>query len=177
VIDGRQADGTNEQGYDSPMGEDASRDQPALELIRHFELFRGPPPPAAEVLSEREAETVLRLDGAGGLGLIASLARSIQLSPSVKVIAMPGKQGAFLLISTVRPDGTPDLGGGGAPLGVVLRGEPILTSGAMIYGLAPDGVSTQQVAGAGGSVISAPVVSNVYAVLDPSWRPPVFVDA
>jgi hypothetical protein len=29
---------------------------------------------------------------------------------------------------------------------------------------------------AGGSTIAAPVMSNVYNVLDPSWSPPVFVD-
>lgn len=58
----------------------------------------------------------------------------------------------------------------------MLRDEAILTSGATIYGLAPDGVSTQPVAGAGGSVVNAPVVSNVYEVLDSNWRSPVFVD-
>ena len=158
------------------MGEDGPRDQAAPELIRHFELFRGTAPHAAEVLSDREAGGLAGLDGPGGLGLIVSQARTVQLSPSVKVIAIPGTRGAFLLISTVRPDGRPGLFGGGAPLSVVLRGEPILTSGAKIYGLAPDGVSTQPVAGAGGSIVNAPVVSNVYEVLDPNWRSPVFVD-
>lgn len=58
----------------------------------------------------------------------------------------------------------------------MLKGNPILTSGATIFGLAPDGVMAQPVALADGSAINAPVLSNVYMVADPSWRPPVFVD-
>ena len=34
-----------------------------------------------------------------------------------------------------------------------------------------------EVAGAGGSVISALVVSNVYAVVDTGWKAPLFADA
>jgi hypothetical protein len=109
-----------------------------------------------------------------------SLTRSVRVSPSVKVLAIPAESGAFLgaflLISTVRPDGRPVVFGGGAPLATVLRGKPIVTSGATIYGLAPDGVAVQQVVGADGSAISAPVVSNVYELFDPSWSPPVFTD-
>lgn len=75
------------------MGEDGPRDQAAPEFIRHFELFRGTAPQAAEVLSDREAGALAELDGPGGLGLIASQARTVQLSPSVKVIAIPGTRG------------------------------------------------------------------------------------
>ena len=89
---------------------------------------------------------------------------------------MPGKRGAFLVVSTVRPDGTPAVFGGGAPLETVLDGGPILTSGATIFGLAPDGVTEQRVLLADGSTIGAPVLSNVYVVEDPSWSSPVFAD-
>ncbi len=116
------------------------------------------------------------LQGEERLGLIVSQARSVELEASLKVLVVPGKRGAFLVVSTVRPDGRPAVFGGGAPLETVLDRGPILTSGATIFGLAPDGITEQRVLLADGSTIGAPVLSNVYVVEDPSWSSPVFAD-
>ena len=159
------------------MGEnfDVTDGQAAPELIRHFELFRDAGSTIAEVFTEREERALARFTER--FGVLVALPRSVRISASVKAIAVPVKRGVLLLISTVRPDGRPDLFAGVGDLECVLNGRPIITSGAVIYGLAPDGVTAQQLAGPDGCVISAPVLSNVYAVLDPSWGPPVFADA
>ncbi len=61
----------------------------------------------------------------------------------------------------------------------VLDGSPILTSGATVFGLTPDGITEQPIVLAEGSPIGAPVISNVYVyvVEDPNWSSPVFADA
>ncbi len=157
-------------------GLDAAGDQPAPELIRQFALFRDAQADTAAAFDQRETRLLRRLQGDERLGLIVSQARSVAVTASLKVLAVPGRRGAFLVISTVRPDGKLDVFGGGAPLEPVLNGSPILTSGATIFGLAADGVKAQPVSLADGSTIGAPVVSNVYVVNDPSWSSPVFVD-
>ena len=159
------------------MGEnlDVTDGQAAPELIRHFELFRDAGSTIAEAFTEREERALARFTER--FGVLVAQPRSVRTSASMKVIAVPVKRGVLLLISTVRPDGRPDLFAGVGDLECVLNGQPIITSGPMIYGLAPDGVTAQKLTGADRCVISAPVLSNVYAVLDPSGRPPVFADA
>jgi hypothetical protein len=161
------------------MGESLSPagDPPGADLIRRFALFRDPQADVAAVLDERETRTLHRLQGEKHFGLIVSQTRSVELTASLKVLAIPGKHGVFLLISTTRADGRPDIFGGGAPLDAVVNGDPVLTSGATIFGLAPDGVTDQPVALSDGSTITAPVLRNVYTTVDPTWSPPTFSDA
>lgn len=101
---------------DVDEGLDATGNQAAPELIRQFELFRAARTNTTEVFNEREGRALARLRGDERLGLVVSQTRSVPLTASVKVLAIPGERGAFLMISTAWPDGRPDLFGGGAHL-------------------------------------------------------------
>jgi len=86
-------------------------------------------------------------------------------------VAVPGSDGVLLLV----PGRDGKRSGFGAMSDSVLSGRPIGTSGPLVFGMAPDGVPEQSIEPRDGTHISVPVVHNLYAVEDPSWRPPVFV--
>ena len=154
---------------------DAGNPADAVEptLIRRFAIFRESASPDA--LDAQHAAAVERVIGsrdARRLGLIASLARAVRVNPSLVVVAVPGRSGVLLLV----PGSDGRAAGFGAMVESVLLGQPIGSAGPLVFGMAPDGVTDQSVELRDGSRIAAPVVHNVYAVKDPSWRPPVFAD-
>jgi hypothetical protein len=98
---------------------------------------------------------------------VVARACKVAVKPSLTVIVVPGRWGVVLLLLDERT-------AFGAPTEAILGGSPIGSSGPLLLCLAPDGVEEQPVILSDGSAIVAPVVSNVYAVTDPSWSPPKF---
>jgi hypothetical protein len=142
-------------------------------LLERFAVFRASDSP--EALDARQVAAVEKVVGTGGarrLGLIGWLARAVRVSSSLTVVAVPGSSGVLLLV----PGRDGRTAGFGAMANSVLRGTPIGTAGPLVFGMAPDGVTEQSVELRDGSRVSARVVHNVYAVEDPSWRPPVFAN-
>jgi hypothetical protein len=142
-------------------------------LIRRFAVFREAA--SSDALDAQHAaavEKVVSTRGARRLGLIASLARAVRVNPSLTVVAVPGSNGVLLLV----PGSDGRTAGFGAIVQSVLLGQTIGSAGPLVFGMAQDGVTDQSVELRDGSRITAPVVHNVYAVEDKSWRPPVFAD-
>jgi hypothetical protein len=105
--------------------------------------------------------------GARRQGPVVARARKVVVSPSLTVVVVPGQRGVLIVLPDART-------AFGAQTEAILDGSPIGSIGPLLVGLAPDGVEQQPVMLSDGSEIQAPVVSNVYAVTDPSWTSPEF---
>lgn len=153
---------------------DAGGDSPAAELIDRFALFREQPVLSAAASDPVVARTMERMMAVMGerWGLVPARATTVDVTPDITMVVIPGTAGVGVLIGERRADGSPGRWGSGADLEVVFRGDPICESGRpdgsrMIFGLAPDGVAEQPILRADGSTIQAPVTRNVYAVVAP----------
>jgi hypothetical protein len=140
--------------------------KPKVVLSQHFALFREPRAHAAA--SDQNAAAALDRLTAGRagthFGLDKSQAASVDVTPSQTVVAVPGASGACVIVPVTGPDGTVSYAGGCAPSDVLMAGQPVMSVGDMLVGLAPDGVATQDVALPNGDTVQAPVVQNVYVV-------------
>lgn len=144
-------------------------------LVAHFALFRDPDSARGPVNVHDAAaiDRLVRRTGAAKVGLIASHTKKVVLGPSLSVLVVPGSTGVLLL--TADRDGSFTTGFG-AKTEQLLEDRPVGSSGPLLYGLAPDGITKQSVSLQDGSVIEAQVAHNVYIVEDQSWTAPVFAE-
>jgi hypothetical protein len=141
-------------------------------LVEHFAICRDAP--AADEVEPDAAviEMIAKMASRSGsdwqrFGPVVPRARQVVVNPSVTVVVVPGKHGVLVFV--------PAAGAAfGAPSEAILLDSRIGSIGPLLLGLAPDGVEEQPVRLNDGSTIKAPVVSNVYAVKDPSWTSPEF---
>jgi hypothetical protein len=140
-------------------------------LIERFAVFRESE--SRDTLDAQQAATVeeiVGIPGARRMGPIGSLARAVRVNSWLTVIAVPGSSGVLLLV----PDRDGRTTGFGSPVESVLDGQPIGSAGPLVFGMAPDGIAKHSVELRDRSRIAVPVVHNMYAFEDPSWRPTVF---
>jgi hypothetical protein len=137
-------------------------------LLKRFALFRGPGPDPDGQLTEDETK-VLDALSRHREGYVLDCAVKVVVSTSTTLLVIPGRDGVLI---AQRGPAARRYAASGAATETVLRGKPVGSYGALLFGLSPDGVKEQVVELADGSTESAPVTRNVFAVIDQTRTPP-----
>lgn len=137
-------------------------------LLKRFALFREPGPDPDGPLTEDETKALEALSRHHE-GYAVDRAVKVVVDTSVTLLVVPGQDGVLV---AQRGPAARRYAASGALTETVLRGKPVGSYGALLFGLSPDGVKQQVVELADGSSESVPVTRNVFAVLDQTRTPP-----
>jgi hypothetical protein len=137
-------------------------------LVKNFALFREPPPGADGPLDQAQLRAIEFLSRRGSDFVLRRTAK-VLLDGGLALLVIPGASGILMLAP--HPDGR-YRSAAGAPTKALLNGEPVGSFGSLMFGLAVDRVQLQSVKLQDGSIVEVPVRRNVYAVDDPTWKPP-----
>ena len=140
------------------------------ELLRRFSLFRDAPPASAAPLEEDDHTAIRRFVSSPAgerFGLSTDDAKKVVVGQGLAVLVLPGRDGVSVLMLEPGSGGT-GFSGFWASTNSVVAGHPVCSIGAILIGLAPDGVAPHPVVLADGVTVYADVVQNVYAIEDPA---------
>lgn len=158
-------------------GDEQAQDRVDPRLLERFALFREPGPGPGGPLDEEEAESVARLiemvfsgkiQPLAAKGLVFGEVRKVALSSTRVMLAIPGRAGMHVMVRSSEQRATY---GSGTKVDGCLEGQPIMSIGPNLVGLAVDGVEQQPVEFRNGSMGYASVRHNAYCIEDPSWVP------
>jgi hypothetical protein len=150
---------------------DSARIDP--KLVKNFKLFREPAPGPDGPLDEAQLRAIASLPRHLGAKFVLSRTAKVVLDGGLTLLVVPGTDGVLMLAPG--PDGR-FKSAAGAPTEALLKGNPVGSSGSLIFGLAVDRIRLQSVRLHDGSTVEVPIRRNVYAVDDPTWQPPGFTN-
>jgi hypothetical protein len=142
-------------------------------LVNNFALFREPAPGPDGPLDEPQLRAIASLPPHFGAKFALSRTAKVVLDGGLTLLVVPGSEGVLMLAPN--SDGNFN-SASGAPTGALLEGNPVGSSGALIFGLAVDPIQLQSVRLQDGSSVEVPVRRNVYAVTDLTRQEPVFTN-
>ena len=136
-------------------------------LVKNFVLFREPVPGPDGPLGEEQRRAIESLPPLRGAAFVGSRTAKVVLDGGLTLLVVPGIDGVLML--------APDRDGrfnsaSGANTEALLNGQPVGSSGSLVFGLAVDGIEWAPVRLADGSTVTAAVKRSVYAIEDPTRR-------
>ncbi|MGC9219719.1 MAG: ATP-binding protein [Solirubrobacteraceae bacterium] len=122
------------------------------------------------IIDEAQLRGIEFLAGRGSDFALSRTAK-VLLDRGLELLVVAGTSDILMLVP--HPDGR-YRSASGAPTKALLNGQPVGSSASLIFGLAVDRIQLQSVSLQDGSTVEVPVRRNVYAVDDPTWKPPTF---
>ena len=137
-------------------------------LLKRFALFREPGPGLESPLTEDETKMLDALSR-HHRGYVLDRVVKVTVEASATLLVIPGQVGVLI---ACRGPAAGRYAASGAPTETVLRGKPVGSNGALLFGLSPDGVREQVVELADGSTASVLHCSADRYVADALNSPP-----